>query len=158
MKKISLTYRLSALFLTFLMLFSSIGFSMDVHFCNEGLGSVSFFGKADECADVIEDEELTHDCCGSHEVEKSHCEKTSTDCEIGDEDCCHNESFTFQTMHDASHSNSLEIANIDLTFVTIFIFNHFHLFEGESTVEDFFYYSSPPIVNDVTVLHQVFLI
>jgi len=144
--------------MTFLMLFSSVGFSMDVHFCDEGIRDVSFFGKADECSEVVENETSTHECCGKEVVEKSHCEETSTDCEVSDEGCCHNESFTFQTIHDANHSNSLEISDVDLSFVTVFILSHFHLFEDETAVEGFFYYSSPPITSDVIVLHQVFLI
>ena len=38
-----------ALFMAFLMFSSSIGFSMDVHFCENQIESVNFFGDAEPC-------------------------------------------------------------------------------------------------------------
>ena len=43
------SYRALAMFMAFLMFSSSIGFSMDIHYCGDELKSFSFFGDAEAC-------------------------------------------------------------------------------------------------------------
>lgn len=161
--KQSITYRLSAFFLTFLMLFSSVGFSIDVHYCKGGIEKIGFFGEADEC-DMMKDakievvQETEHACCGNKQKKIAQCEKKSSDESFKKGNCCHNENYMLQTVEDGTTSSYLEVSNEDLDFVTVFIINTFYLFDGENVGESNYYYKPPLIDYDVTILHQVFLI
>jgi len=144
--------------LTFLMLFSSIGFSMDVHFCGGKIETIGFYGKADEC-DMMKKAEMqkqSHACCPSTKKVKSHCQKKSDS--ISKEDCCQNETFLLQSTDDGQTSNTLDLATTDLTFVSLFVFNQLFNFDSETEINNFNHYSPPLIPQDVTILHQVFLI
>lgn len=145
------------------MLFSSIGFSMDMHFCGGEIENVGFFGKADEC-DMMKEmkpeevKENTHECCGGKEKKVSHCEKKYSDSSLKKGNCCHNESFMLQSVDDTSTINTLELTNVELTFVTVYIMNTFFVFEVEREVQNYTYYKPPLIDYDVIIQHQVFLI
>lgn len=49
MSTIGQTYRLFALIMALLMLSTSVGLAVDMHFCGGKLVSISFFGEADNC-------------------------------------------------------------------------------------------------------------
>ncbi len=73
--KQSLTYKISAIFLSVLVLFSSLSFSIEKHFC-EGETSISFFNDAQDLCEM-----QSHEChiadsqsspCHSN-IEKTNC-------------------------------------------------------------------------------------
>lgn len=148
------------MFMTFLMLFSSVGFSMDVHFCGGKIENIGFFGKAEECIMMKEAkaEKEKHACCGSKEKVISHCSKNDLESEVIKGKCCHNENFVLQSVDDTNTSNALVLEEVDLIFVSIFILNSIYLFDNELEVNNYFNYKPPPIDYDVTILHQVFII
>ena len=49
MSTIRHTYRLFALIMALLMLSTSVGLAVDLHFCGGKMVSISFFGEADNC-------------------------------------------------------------------------------------------------------------
>ena len=67
--------------------------------------------------------------------------KNDSDSKVTEGKCCHNESFTLQSVDDSNTSNSLQLANVDLTFVTVFILNSIYLFDSELEVDNYFNYS-----------------
>ena len=160
MKKSNFSYRLSAIMLSFLMLFSSVGFSIDVHFCGGEIETIGFYGKADEC-DMMKKAEMqkqTHACCPSQKKVKTHCSKNTKKNSISKKSCCQNETFVLQSTDDGQTSNTFDLANVDLTFVALFVYNQLFNFEGEADLNNFNHYSPPLIPQDVIILHQVFLI
>ena len=54
MKSTSITYRIIALTMAFLMFFTSVGFTVDMHYCQGKLKTFNFFGKAKSCHEVGE--------------------------------------------------------------------------------------------------------
>ena len=56
--------------MAFLMFFTSIGFSMDIHYCQGHLKSISLLGKAKNCHDI-------------QAMKSDHCKKTKTSCNHG---------------------------------------------------------------------------
>ena len=142
------------------MLFSSIGFSMDIHFCGGEIETIGFYDKADQCNMMKKAEMQTksHACCSAKTETVSHCQTKSTENTVKKGSCCTNEQFTLQSTDDAQTSTVFNLTNIDLTFVTLYIFNQVYNFEPKTEINNFDYYSPPPIPNDVTILHQVFII
>ena len=61
------TYRILALTMAFLMLFTSVGFSMDMHYCQGQLKSISLIGKAKNCHEL-------------QDVKSDHCKKAKKSC------------------------------------------------------------------------------
>lgn len=146
--------------MTFLMLFSSVGFSLDVHYCGGGIKDVSFFGKANECEmmkEVVVEE--SHACCtNKSKTVVSHCSKNSSDELLSKGKCCSNESFMLQSIEDGQTSDSYEMTSVNLTFITLFILNKALLFETESNVVNYSLYRPPLIYYDAIIQHQSFLI
>lgn len=75
----SALHRINSLVLAILMLFTSVGFSADLHFCKGELKSFSFFGKAESChtikrscphhAGMVVVDKSEKDCCSNKTIE-----------------------------------------------------------------------------------------
>ncbi|MFT6335300.1 MAG: hypothetical protein ACI86M_002232 [Saprospiraceae bacterium] len=75
----SALHRITSLVLAILMLFTSVGFSADLHFCKGELKSFSLFGKAESChtvkrscphhADMVVIDKSEKDCCSNKTIE-----------------------------------------------------------------------------------------
>ncbi len=140
-----------------LMLFSTVGFSMDIHYCGGEIDNVAFYSKADECKMMKKGTENKLPSC--HQTKEKTCHTNSNGQSFSKKSCCDNQTITLQSLTDSEISNSFEIANVDLTFVTVFILSNFNLFDVDNNQSiEFFDYSPPLLKQDVTVLHQVFLI
>ncbi|GAA0874897.1 hypothetical protein GCM10009118_13050 [Wandonia haliotis] len=153
--KVSFRHRISAVFLAILMLSSSIGVSMDVHFCGGELKSFNFFGEADACEMQEPKKDYNRSCCDSEQIkENQQCEHSS---ELQN-NCCHNETFSI----DVSDSFEVDYFTLNLSQSPVYIpLNcHFQLTFSEikSELNYFHYYHPPPIDQDIQVLYQVFRI
>lgn len=72
-------YRVSALIMAFLMFFTSIGYSVDLHFCEGKLKSFSILGEASNCHATkshcprhiksVQDKDTESNCCSNKTVE-----------------------------------------------------------------------------------------
>ncbi|CAG5082077.1 HYC_CC_PP family protein [Parvicella tangerina] len=161
--KISLKHRITAALMAILMLITSSGLSMDVHFCRGEFINFSFFGEAEPCEMALKQEEKTpvkeetHSCCHAKKAEKVEVETCSHTSEIKG-NCCHNESFSIDT------SDAYEVEQFTLDFTNLIVeipqiytvelaFNSF-----KSELNYFHYYHPPPISRDIQALHQVFII
>jgi len=74
--KPSITYRISAVFLSALVLFSSLSFSIEKHFCEGEIQSSFFDNAADLCsmqAHECHSDEAINSCCSTSSVEKTNC-------------------------------------------------------------------------------------
>ena len=60
------TYRFVALMMAFLMFFSSVGFAMDMHYCGGKIKSISFFGKAKNCHEMVGESDTPIKNCPHH--------------------------------------------------------------------------------------------
>ncbi|RYC51927.1 hypothetical protein DN53_08560 [Flagellimonas olearia] len=113
-----------------LVLASTVSWTVDKHICMGKVQDISFFAHADDCGMDME-------------MEKS---------------CCDDESFTVQGQDD------LKISFDDFSvgqqlFLVSFVHSYFYLFENNvEEVSAFRDYAPPPLIQDVQVLHQTFLI
>lgn len=97
--------------MAFLMFFTSVGFSADVHFCKGEFKSFSFIGEASSC----------------HTAKKScphHANMVVED--KSEKDCCSNQTFEVDDLDvDYNVSAEVELTDIQIQFVASFIHSFF---------------------------------
>jgi len=145
--------KIIATLLAFLIFFSSIGFSMDVHFCMGGVESVAFFGNDATC-DMME--KNTNHC--SKEKRNSHCQKMTKKTK---NDCCSNENISLEKIDIAPKIVLNSFISQHLSFLTFFVIPDFLLSNTQNTfIVDLSNYNPPPLLNseDIPVFFQVFRI
>lgn len=150
------SYKLIALSMAFLMFSTSIGFSMDFHFCGDKLESISLFGRAEPCEMTqVKKEKITdHACCGAPKKEVKKC--TNTSMENGS--CCHHETLVLDNTGDIKAFDfSLEQVQQVIVLGVLFVPN-FNLFEVSVEQPNYTHYRPPLISKDISILHQVFRI
>ncbi|MCB0372998.1 MAG: hypothetical protein KDD31_08320 [Muricauda sp.] len=113
-----------------LVLASTVSWTVDKHICMGRVMDISLFSHADDCG-------------MSMDMEKS---------------CCDDESFTVQGQHDLKMSFD-DFSLDQQVFIVSFVQTYFHLME-EATEEpnSFSEYNPPPLIRDIQVLDQTFLI
>lgn len=122
------------------VLFSTMSFSVDMHFCGDSLVDFSLFQKAEGCG--MEEAQVADSC------------KLA----ISKEPCCSDERIVKEA------SNDLQTAFDKLTFgqqtfVATFFYTYINFFEGfDENVVPFKDYHPPFLEQDALVLNQVFLL
>ena len=144
-------YRLIALALAFLMFFISAGFVVDAHYCQGELKSISVFGKAKTCHDMIASAIMKS--CPHHEkmvVEKKSCSP--------DKKCCSNKTIYLQSDQDQQIQIpvvSKQLQQFVIAYIMVFMPNDFNNEHGALV---FARYKPPLISKDILVHHQSFLL
>ena len=116
-----------------LVLFSTVSFTVEKHFCGDNLIDVAVFTEANKCGENME------------QTSKKSCCKDEIEVVIGQDELqiASFESITFETQ----------------LFVATFAYTYINLFEGlPKQIIPFKDYSPPNLVFDIQVLDQVFLI
>lgn len=153
MNKISSTYRFISLTLAFLVFTTSAGFSIDMHFCQHQLKSISFFGKAKTCHEKSQAAPMKN--CPHHSkvvTEKEGCTE--------DKDCCNNKTLHFQSDQDQQVQTSDFLINkqfqkFAIAYVAVFFVNDSSI---ESDASTYAQYKPPLISRDIPVLFESFLL
>ena len=154
MKSISNTYRFITLTLAFLMLTTSVGFAVDMHYCQGQLKSVSFFGRAKTChetADAIPTKKCSH-----HQKMMEQKEG----CSMDKKDCCQNITLHFQSDQDRQVQTSDFMISKQLQqFVIVYAAGFFtNDFSIECDAASFNHYKPPLLLRNIPVLIQSFLL
>jgi hypothetical protein len=134
-----------------LMLLSSTGFSMDIHYCQNQFAGFSFIGKASCCKKAVN----TKPC---HSVKTK---KLNGINQAEKDNCCHNESIVIEKADlDATNVQYGTINDIQFDFVVVpvsvaeFLINY----NAQLDVVPFDQYKPPLPDRDIQVLYQTFLI
>ena len=134
----SIIHKIVSPFLAILVLLSTVSWSVEKHLCMGRVMDIAFFHDADSC--------------GMEQAMAAMGEKMS------DKHCCDDESFTVE----GQDNLKLSWDELDLksqVFLSTFVQSYFHLYSvssGEEILKDT--YPPPLIVQDLTILHEVFLI
>lgn len=153
MKKNSITYRIISLALAFLMFFTSIGFSIDMHYCGNHLKSFNLFGKAKNCYELAGI--TAPETSPSNEKHQT----LTTGCSMDKKDCCQNRSLSFQTdLTSDTQTADFVISQPLLDFIVAFVVVYLDTRLPKTTISTFDYYKPPLIVRDIPVFIQSFLI
>lgn len=117
--------------MAFLVLASTVSWTVDKHICMGRVMDISLFSHADDCG------------MSSMDMEKS---------------CCNDETFTVKGQHDLKISFD-DISLEQQLFIVSFVQTYFHLIEVDSEEPNNFNdYNPPPLIRDIQILDQTFLI
>lgn len=127
--------------MAFVVLFSTMSFTIDMHYCGDTMVDYSFFHNIEICG--MEKEQLATNCENPEMKKKS---------------CCSDEQLIIDGQDDLK-DNFSKLTFEQQIFVASFTYSYISLFEGtESKEVPFFDYAPPFVKRDVQVLHQTFLI
>lgn len=144
-------YRVFALTMAFLMFFTSIGFSMDMHFCQGNLKNINLFGKAKSCFEM-ESEGIVSSC--SKHQSTCHQKSTAED----HKGCCNNETVEIQLDTDFLDTTIGSLNIQQLHFVVAYLYTYFGLLTEQFSSEKFLHYKPPLPDKDLLVFIQSFLL
>ena len=138
MKQISL--KISAILMAFVVVFSTMSFTVSEHYCGDHLVDSALFSKAESCGMEMEQPLPTDDCSAKKD------------------NCCSDVIKQFEGQSDLKIT-STDISFEQQLFVASFIYSYVNLFEGlENNINPFKNYSPPLIVLDIQVLDETYLI
>lgn len=132
--------------MAFLMFFTSAGFSIDLHYCQKQIKGISLIGKAKSCHAV--QEKCPH-----------HIQLSESNSATEKNNCCENE--TVQIQYDQDQKTPSEL--IELNFecpvfftisITAFLLND----EKDEPLLAISLYRPPPLIRDISILYESFLI
>ena len=161
MQRMALKYRITATLLSALMLISSTGVAMDMHYCQDILKSVRLIGEAPTCHDQEAKEKMP--ACHKKAIQKAEkqCHKNDSTSEEEEcqNDCCSHEVIHAQLDADylKSEQNQLEY-NPQLTQVFLSTFILIYQSNSELVKDHFLNYKPPLPDKDIPVLIQSFQI
>lgn len=134
--------KIASLAMAFLVLFSTLSFSVDFHYCGDHLVDFSLLEKVDTC--VMKAEKTT----------------SETQCSVVkmEMDCCEDVQFS-QEGQDDLKSSFHHISFDQQYFLTSYFYSYVNLFEGlDENIVPFIDYTPPPLIRDIQILDQTFLI
>ena len=125
--------------MAFVVLFSTMSFTVNMHYCGGTLVETAVFNKAEGCGMEME--------------------KTSTDgCEITKKNCCDDN----QLIVDGQDELQLQADNISFeqqAFIASFVYTYINLFEGlNKNVSSFEEYKPPLVIKQIFKLDETYLI
>lgn len=141
--KYTFSYKLSAILLALLVLFSSLSYSIEKHFCEGEVHASLFFEAEDLCTmHDTSSHDSHHDTCCSSEFENDSCCSSSTEYITG-----------LSITQQAQPELKVSLFPIFLLISNYFISNPC---TTKTSVQEII--TIPPKIPDLRVLHQVFII
>ena len=132
--------KLSSLLMAFMVLFSTMSFSISEHYCGDNLVDSSLFSTAESCG---------------MELEKP---SPFEDCSIKKNNCCKDVVKLFKGQDDIK-TNTLDLNFSEQILVASFIYTYVNLFEGlEENIIPFKEYSPPFLITNIQVINETYLI
>lgn len=127
-------YKIFSASMAFLVLFSTVSFAVEKHFCGDVLVDTSVFNAAEKCTSDALDVLVAVDCC-----------KNTVDIIKGQDE------LSVKTFQDLDFDQQL--------FLSTFTYSFLNLFEGlPELVVPHQNYSPPNLITDIHILDQVFII
>lgn len=144
------------------MMASSVGFSMDLHYCQNNIQSVSLIGKAKSCEKIASHscENSGNECHSNSKSSKNASCHSSISKDDSSKDCCHNKTIKVENLDEdtlVSSFGSIEITQLQFLIAFINAFYATNNFEA-LPLKSNLYYLPPLIEKDLQVLFQSFLI
>ncbi|MRI00246.1 hypothetical protein GH721_06805 [Kriegella sp. EG-1] len=135
-------HKIASISMALIVLFSTMSFSLDMHYCGDHLVDFSFAEKVDTC------------------MMKAEMSKASSSCEVleMEMDCCTDVEVIVEGQDDLKISFD-QLTFDQQVFVASFVYSYINLIEGlEENSIPFKDYAPPPLIRDVQILDQTFLI
>ena len=131
---------IASVFLAFLVLFSTMSFSISEHYCGDVMVDRSLFSKAESCGMNMQKQAPSDDCSI---LKKNCCTDVVKQIEGQDDLKIDYTTFSFEQQ----------------LFIASFVYTYINLFEGlDKKTIPFNNYSPPLIIKDIQVLDEVYII
>ncbi len=132
-------HKIMSIAMVWVVLFSTLSFTVDKHYCGDVLIDIALFKKAKDCG-------------------MSMSMSTSSSSDMPEMECCHNEQIVIKGQDELKHS--FEKINLEQQqFVVAFCDSYSYLFDISEPQEILFDgYPPPDIVTNLHILHEQFLI
>ncbi len=138
---LKILHKVLASFLAFVILFSTLSFSVQKHICMGEVTDVSFFREADNCEMMVEK-------CDAGDLVPS---------KIQEKNCCENVlEFIPGNENEQQALSNFEIEQVK--FVLTYAYTYQNLLEERNNIIPFIDCSPPLVDKDINVLYQTFLI
>ncbi len=132
--------KITAFLMAFVVLFSTMSFTISEHYCGDHLVDSALFSKAASCG---------------MDLEKP---SPIKDCNVQKKNCCSDIVKQFEGQSELKTSPTTLNFEQQI-FVSTYFYTYINLFEGlDNNVIPFQYYSPPLLVKDIQILDTVFLI
>lgn len=136
-------HKISSFLMALVVLFSTLSFTVDMHYCGDTLVDSAIFHKAETCG---------------MDMEKSSVPSTPSDCEITKKNCCSNQ----QLLIDGQDALKISFDKLSLEqqiFVASYVTTYINLFEGlEENVNSYRDYVPPLVTRQIYKLDETYLI
>ena len=127
--------------MAFVVLFSTMSFTIDLHYCGDTMVDYSFLHNVKTCG-----------------MKKEQVVSTCENPEMKNKSCCSDEQIIIEGQEDLKNNFSTLTFEQQI-FVASFLYSYINLFEGTASEEvPYKDYPPPFVIRDVQVLHQTFVI
>lgn len=135
-----LLYKIVSISMAIVVLFSTMSFTIDMHFCGDTLVDASFFHKAETCGMEMDNP------------------SPETGCSITKKHCCSDKQLSAQGQNELQNS-FFKIDFEKQVFITSFVYSYINLFEVQDNEQPSFKdYSPPPLIKPIFKLDETYLI
>lgn len=135
----NVVHKITSILMAFVVLFSTMSFTIDMHYCGDTLVETAVFHKAKGCG---------------MEMEKP----STDDCSIAKKNCCDDEQLAIQGQDELQ----LQVDKISFEkqiFIASFVYSYINLFEVlESNVSSYEEYKPPLVIKRIYKLDETYLI
>jgi len=133
-------HKMLSIAISTLLLFTTMSFNIDMHYCGASLVDFSLINKAENCG---MEKQQTKSSCSSEFSKKS---------------CCLDKQMVFEAQEEILQP-SLNLTTEQLTFVAAFVYAYTSLFEEvDQKTTVYKDYVPPFLIRDVQKLHETYLI
>ncbi len=130
---------ISVIFMAMIVLFSTLSFTIDMHYCGDRLVDLALFKEAKTCGMNLQSNKIAT-------------------CSVTKKSCCSDKELTFEGQNELKHSVD-KITMEQQVFVASFCFSYAILFQDtENETLNFTEYPPPLMVKDIYLLNETFLI
>jgi len=139
MKKVF--HKIASIAMALIVVFSTMSFTVNSHFCGDMLVDTSYFVKAESCGMDMQQE------------------KKSDECSVIKKNCCQDVASVVEGQDTLKITPFDQLSFDQQVFIASFYYSYINLFEGiHDKVIPFKNYSPPLVVKDIHVLDEVYLI
>lgn len=133
-------HKIMSILMAFVVLFSTMSFTINMHYCGGNLVDTAIFHKAKKCG------------------MESQNANTSRECSIMKKNCCSDEQLLVDGQ-DELQLTADKIAFNQHVFITSYVYDYFDLFEGyDKDISSFEEYKPPLVIRQIFKLDETYLI
>jgi len=151
----SFSFRFTALLLAFLMLTTSVGYSLDLHYCQGNFKNLAFFKEAKSCHELAK--KATSEHCKKMQKPCSKKENANTGVEC-EKQCCSHNTILVEAETDIFSAKIINAELLSTDFVVAFVYSFISNYSSTEYANKYILYKPPLPDKDLSVLFQSFLI